>query len=208
MSDSTYQLGSYDGGLKYSAHFRQEMTSWVIERLGAKNLLELGCGPGYFLEAYGLDFPFMGIDGCPVPPEALRIPQRNFLCLDLTSVTDLRPYLLPEFGGHVDCLMSLEMLEHWPRAADCEFFRLLRTTSPRKVILSVARPDQKPMPGESHPNCQEVDDVIEKMHGIGYTLDVGASDSLRSLMLAPTELLLRRPWADFYQRNTRVYERA
>ena len=210
---STYDLKSYEGGLKYSNHFRNKMAQWVVQELQIKSIVELGCGPGYFLEAYAgwvkfWNMPFMGFDGCDVPDEALRIGRYNFKCLDLSAQgLSLRTHLVPEFKSNVDCLMSLEMLEHWDPALDYRFFKLVRDLSPTWVILSVARPGQAPMPGESHPNCQEVDEVIHKMARINYAMDTDKSDELRRIMMAPSYLLIDRPWADFYQRNTRVYRK-
>ncbi len=210
---STYNLKSYEGGLRYSDHFRGAMARWTVEELQIKSIVELGCGPGYFLKCYEgwvkfWNMPFMGFDGCDVPDEALQIGRYNFKCLDLSApALHLRSHLNPEFRSKVDCLVSLEMLEHWPPELEHRFFGLITQLEPVWVILSVARPGQKPMPGESHPNCQEVDEVIRKMSSIGYEVDLDKSDELRRIMMAPSKLLIDRPWADFYQRNTRVYRK-
>lgn len=203
---STYDSSSYEGGLKYSAHFRQLLATALVEKLGLGSVLELGCGPGHFLRHFKLQgVSCVGIDGCQLSPEELVIPEEDFRCLDLTVVDDIRSHLPENFEP--DLMLSLEMLEHWPVEHDRRFFELLRQLDSEWVILSVARPGQAPMPGEAHPNCQEVDEVIRKMSLIGYKVDNQVSDLVRGLMLAPTSLLKDRPWADFYQRNTRAYRK-
>lgn len=208
----TYDPKSYEGGLKYSDHFRYSLADFVVTELKAKTVLELGCGPGWFLEPYAQlnrirrsDVKVFGVDGCCIPPEQLRIPRKDFKVADLSLIDSLWDCIPNNFGGRVDVVISLEMLEHWPVDKDVCFFEHLQGVSPTYVVLSVAPPGQEPMPGEQHPNCQTVDEVIKKMKSIGYEVDDDLSDRVRALMLAPTRLLKGRPWADFYQRNTRVY---
>jgi trans-aconitate methyltransferase len=177
------------------------------QKLAPDSVVELGCGPGHFLKRWvELGVPCMGFDGCSLTKEQLVIPEHKFQRVDLTTISGLKP-LLPLVLQDVDLLFSLEMLEHWPVEHDHRFFELIRDLEPKWVILSAARPGQQPMPGETHPNCQEVDEVIAKMVEIGYVVHDAMSDLVRHVMLAPTALLQGRPWADFYQRNTRVYWR-
>lgn len=206
---TTYDHASYAGGLKYSQHFRQSLSHLLYCAWCPDTVLELGCGPGHFLKPWlRYETRMMGIDGCLMDADQLVIPTEDFKCVDLTAIDSLRPHVTEHFGHpSVDLLISLEMLEHWPVEHDSRFFALIKDLSPERVVLSVARPGQQPMPGEQHPNCQEVDEVIAKMASIDYVVNEVDSDMVRRCMLAPTALLKGRPWADFYQRNTRVYER-
>ena len=205
---NTYKVESYDPGMKYSNHFRERMARFVRHDLNVTSLLELGCGPGRFLEPYtNMDVEFLGVDGCNIPVDELRIPSSKFLMMNLIDKDPLVAAVRGRFERSIDCIVSLETLEHLSPEHDHTFFEIIKELSPTWVVMSVARPGQAAMPGEAHPNCQEVDDVISKMSCIKYALNPLMSDGLRSMMLAPTSLLIGRPWADFYQRNTRVYER-
>ena len=206
---ATYKVESYDPGMKYSDHFRKKMAKFIDIDLNVRTVLELGCGPGRFLAHHiGHVDEILGIDGCDILEADLHIPKDKFLMMDITDKDMLLDAVRARLGEHVDCLISLETLEHISPEHDHTFFEIIESISPEWVVLSIARPGQAPMPGESHPNCQEVDEVISKMAAIGYDVSFDASDALRSMMLAPTKLLIDRPWADFYQRNTRVYVRA
>ena len=122
----------------------------VCELLAPQSVLDLGCGQGEWLEAFGLD-DVMGVDLVAPAP---------YLAADLTYPLDL--------GRTFELVVCLEVGEHLPQAsADTLVDSCVRHSG--TVLFSAAVPGQE---GKGHINCQPHDYWHDKFAKRGYaTLD-------------------------------------
>lgn len=107
----------------------------IVELVAPTSVLDLGCGQGEWLEAFGLD-DMVGVD-IAAPAGHLRH--------DLTEPLDL--------GRRFDLAMSLETGEHLPEAAAATLVGSLAHHSD-SIVFSAAVPGQE---GKGHINCQPHD---------------------------------------------------
>ena len=108
------------------------------------SVLDVGCGAGTWLKTAmnaGVTDVF-GIDGVEIPAERLHIPEKQFLCRDLTLPIDL--------GRRFAVVICLEVAEHLPASSSGPLITTL-TRHADTVIFSAACPGQW---GQHHVNCQ------------------------------------------------------
>jgi hypothetical protein len=141
-------------------------------------LLDVGCGPGMFVEAArqaGMDAH--GIDGSP--SNGLRWPvehRDSYALADLTKL--LKAGNTPDAHGVVrtlkllagaDVVTSFEVAEHVGQQYARDFVRLLTAHNPKIIFFSAATPGQT---GLSHVNCQPQSYWKRLFEKEGYILDV------------------------------------
>lgn len=131
----------------------------VVERTGARTLLDVGCGTGAWLAvAREIGIPdCRGVDGPWVRTEDLEIPKESFRAVDLTGDWTTPP---------VDLAMSLEVGEHLSAEVADRFVARLCAAAPI-VLFSAAIPGQG---GQDHVNEQWPAYWIEKFRAQGYEL--------------------------------------
>lgn len=115
----------------------------VIDALGARTMLDVGCGAGAWLAEYlasGVDA--LGIDGSYVDRDRLLVPADRFVERDVSRPFDL--------GRRFDLVQCLEVGEHLPHSASATLVDNLTRHSDR-VLFSAAVPGQG---GEHHVNEQ------------------------------------------------------
>lgn len=107
----------------------------LIELLNPSSVLDLGCGPGTWLEEFirqGIDDVF-GVEAAWLHPSVLRIPREKVQIHDLTTPLSL--------GREFDLAISLEVGEHLPDTAASGLVGML-TESASTVAFSAAAPLQ------------------------------------------------------------------
>jgi SAM-dependent methyltransferase len=128
---------------------RREMTSqsagaiatFVRKLIQPRSVIDLGCGTGAWLSAFGLD-DVVGVDGNYVSRALLQIPAERFVAHDLkTPFRSERTF---------DLALSIEVAEHLPEACGPILVSSLAGLAPA-VLFSAAIPHQ---PGTGHVNCQ------------------------------------------------------
>lgn len=122
----------------------QHIAPLVIDALGARSVLDVGCGAGAWLDVYsklGVE-TCLGVDGDYVKPEMLLIPPKDFIASDISRPFDVeRRFDLVrclEVGEHLPTSASRTLVENLVRHGDC-------------VLFSAATPGQG---GENHINEQ------------------------------------------------------
>ncbi len=119
----------------------RRVVPWIMERLGPKTVLDVGCGLGtwaaVFLE-HGCDV--LGLDGGYVPTDLLDIPRDRFREVDLEG--EVAP------PGRFDLAICLEVAEHLSERAAPGLVALL-TSAADAILFSAAVPGQG---GDNHLN--------------------------------------------------------
>jgi SAM-dependent methyltransferase len=122
----------------------------IVDLFHPQSVLDVGCGMGEWLEAFGLD-DMQGVD--IAAPEG-----EGFIRQDLNWPLTLdRTY---------DLVLSLETGEHLPEAAAETYVNSLVRHS-RTVVFSAAVPGQE---GKGHINCQPHEYWHEKFAAHGYDM--------------------------------------
>lgn len=120
-------------------------------------VLDIGCGPGIYVDAINVKGSAWGIDNDD------RIPKRpEFIKMDVTG-----PVAAPVQGNIV---LSLEVGEHIPEENAREYIGFIRATGADVVYFSAAAPGQG---GEGHINCQPKSYWAEKFCHAGFYYDHG-----------------------------------
>lgn len=168
-----------------SARSAAVVVPFVVELVGPRSVVDVGCGTGAWLEAFGRHGveDLLGIDGESIPRAVLAIPPERFMAHDVA-----RPIALDRT---FDLVVSLEVAEHLPSAAAADFVESLTRLGP-VVLFSAAIPGQL---GEHHVNEQWQDYWAELFEGRGYV---------------PVDCLRRRIWSDpevqwWYAQNMLLY---
>ncbi len=150
----------------------------VKAALEPTSVLDIGCGQGEWLEAFGLEDSF-GVD--IAAPEG-----EGFLRHDLTTPLDL--------GRTFDLVVSLETAEHLEESAADTYVQTVAGHAFNAVLFSGAVPGQE---GLHHVNCQPHEYWHEKFGNHGFYV----TDPVRP-WIARNPLV--SPW---YRNNTFVYRR-
>jgi SAM-dependent methyltransferase len=153
-----------------------------------KSLLDVGCGTGTWLRAaldLGVD-EIYGIDGVPIQPSELLIPDQFFRVEDLSETIDL--------GRKFDIALCLEVAEHLPAAVASELVATLVVHSDL-IMFSAASPGQF---GQHHVNCQWPSYWQSLFNAQGYTCE----DNFRWEIWDITDI---EPW---YRQNIFLARRA
>jgi SAM-dependent methyltransferase len=130
-----------------------------------KSLLDIGCGTGTWLSA-ALDLgvsDIYGVDGVPIPEDALLFPPQFFQVADLSDRIEL--------GRRFDLVLCLEVAEHLPADAAPSLIATLVSHSDL-ILFSAAAPGQV---GQHHVNCQWPSYWQDLFNAHGYSCD----DSVR-----------------------------
>lgn len=149
----------------------------VKDLLDPWSVLDIGCGQGEWVEAFGVEDSF-GVD--------IAAPEREgFLRHDLTTPLDL--------GRWFDLVISLETAEHLPESAADTYVESIALHGDT-VLFSAAVVGQE---GLHHVNCQPHEYWHEKFAGYGFEV----TDPIRPL-IADNHYV--SPW---YRNNLYVYRR-
>lgn len=159
----------------------------VVNRLGAANVVDFGCGSGAWLAAaQTLNLDILGLDGAWVPRETLEIDSKCFRTADLTKPLDL--------DREFDLALCLEVAEHLPAESAATLVDNIVRHAPA-VVFSAAIPGQG---GHDHVNEAWPDIWAKYFDRTGYDcLDVlrpmfWSDDSVEFWYRQSTLLFVRR----------------
>lgn len=158
MSEIPYDPTFYAIQADGSHRSARRIVPVVLEWVGARSVLDVGCGVGTFLSVFaghGVD-DVQGVDGDYVPRDRLRIDPARFRPHDLAAPLDL--------GRRFDLVVSLEVAEHLPDAAADGFVESLCRHG-HTVLFSAAVPRQG---GTHHVNERWPSYWIPKFAARGY----------------------------------------
>lgn len=144
----------------------QRLAEWIKETINPTYLLDIGCGPGTYIEEYlRQEIPAQGIE-----PD-VRADHRHIKPGSLTDV----------ISDTADLVVCLEVLEHIdPAFEDYVVANLAATVEPMgRLILSAAQPGQG---GTGHINNRPRQYWIDRLEDLGLTYDEDATDELRDYM--------------------------
>ena len=143
-----------------SARSANALLPRVIAVLGTASVLDVGCGAGAWLAAYGnLGISdHVGVDGDYVDRSMLLVDAAKFLPRDISVPFDL--------GRRFDLVQCLEVAEHVPRSASTTLVDNI-VRHGRRVLFSAAVPGQG---GEDHINEQPYEFWRDRFAERGYRL--------------------------------------
>jgi SAM-dependent methyltransferase len=136
-----YDAEFFEGNVGASKRSAEVVVPLVIEAVGPRRVVDVGCGAGAWLATFqhlGVD-EVWGIDSHEVDPRTLLVPADRFLKLDLAKPVPLG--LSPEFPAGFDLALCLEVGEHLPPEAAGQLVDTLTELSP-VVLFSAAIPRQ------------------------------------------------------------------
>ncbi len=125
----------YASGLARALDSPQRVVPYLIELVAPRSVVDVGCGPGSWLEEFrsdGVD-DVVGIEGDWLDTSVLRIPEDRLKLHDLTIPLDLE--------RRFDLALSLEVGEHLPASAAPVLVQTLTRLAP-VVAFSAAAPLQ------------------------------------------------------------------
>lgn len=153
MSDLPGHLGGHEN----ETHLDDGALTYLINNLGIKSVVDIGCGPGGMVELMlkkGLDV--LGIDGDfeVDRPESLK---DHIVIHDFTK----GPY---DLGKTYDLAWTVEFVEHVDAKYMQNFIDVMKQC--KYVIMTHALPGQ---PGHHHVNCQHAPYWLNVMEKNGFT---------------------------------------
>jgi SAM-dependent methyltransferase len=169
----------------------------VLEHVGARSIVDVGCGQGLVLAGFADLDSSLDLRGYDESPAAIRRAAARGLKvsrLDFFALT--RPaasVIAAELAG-VDAALCLEVAEHLPVWHSEKLLRVI--TGPRALVFSAAQPNQG---GTCHVNEQPPEYWIARLAGRGMQL----ADNDGDFRAAVASLDL--PW--WYARNVHLLER-
>lgn len=143
---------------------------WLVEDLGIRSVLDLGCGEGHaagFFRDAGCDV--LGIDGSLLARSDSVIAGRH-------AVHDFvdGPFVP---ARRFDLVWSCEFVEHVEERFTHNFLTAI-ASSRKYVLMTFASPGQR---GWHHVNCQRQDYWVEKLRRLGFALDESLTTETRQM---------------------------
>jgi SAM-dependent methyltransferase len=182
-----YKAEYFAGLNEGSSASASDLVPLVVQLVGPKSVIDVGCGTGAWLAAFKRNgvTDVCGVDGPYVDTAQLEVEPSEFVPADLTQ-----PF---KHTRQFDLALSLEVAEHLPSQTAGELIGSLTALAP-VVLFSAAVPDQG---GETHLNEQWPAYWIERFEARGFT----GLDPFR-------RLLWQRPQVDWwYAQNMLLFIR-
>ncbi len=154
----------------------------VKDLLNPRSVIDIGCGQGEWLEAFGIE-ESIGVD--------IAAPDREgFISHDLTEPLKLKTPL--GLGRWFDLVVSLETAEHLPEEAADTYVESIARHAGDAVLFSAAVVGQE---GLNHINCQPHEYWHKKFKRHGFVV----TDPIRPLIAGDERV---SPW---YRNNLFIY---
>lgn len=194
--EELYDAAFFEGNLEDSFPVAQYLAPIILEKTGAKRVVDLGCATGHWLKCYrDAGAKIFGVEGSNHAKRSLLVPEKY------VHFADLRQRLVMEISQEVDIVFSFEVAEHIdPRGTDNYVSNLTEVFRPKHIIMTAAPPGQG---GKGHFNEQPKSYWIDKLGAKGYDFDPQLKDFLTIKIIegrqwneAPEHLKAPdKPWA-------------
>ena len=166
----TYQhpegLAEHLGGHEGETHLDDGALSYLVEKLGIKSMLDIGCGPGGMVElALDKGLAVWGVDGDDKVERSDKAKERIAIHDFATG-----PYKTDVF----DLAWSVEFVEHVDKEYMPNFLETFKSC--KYVAMTHALPGQ---PGHHHVNCMPIEYWCGAMEAIGFKLLVDETNEMR-----------------------------
>jgi FkbM family methyltransferase len=160
---------------------------FLVDRLAVKTAFDVGCGSGWAMASFkALGVKAEGFDGLPANWAAARAHGPCFIHDLLTG-----PFRLPL---PVDLVWCHEVAEHVEPAMERNLVETL--ANGRIVAMTHALPGQPGHHHHHHVNCRPPEHWLERLAGLGYSMDFEATAAARGLapetFFGATGLILRK----------------
>jgi hypothetical protein len=182
-SPPSYDVPSHLGGHEDITQLDEGALDYLVERYGAKTMVDVGCGPGgmlHYARLRGLDA--LGVDGdATVARDVPGVVEHDYA----EGPLDLGPF---------DLGWSVEFVEHVDEAHVNNFMATFRGC--QTVFITAAPPGQ---PGYHHVNCQKAEYWVERFRSVGFVLDDEGTEGVRAASTM---------WSRFTENTGMVFRRS
>ena len=181
--ENIYDGKFFEGNLEDSYPVAQYLAPIIVEKLGVKHVVDLGCATGHWLKSYrDAGAKIFGVEGSSEVKSALLVPEKYVHFADLRSVLSL------EIKAEIDLVFSFEVAEHIEvEGVDNFVTNLTEVFKPKHIIMTAAPPGQG---GKGHFNEQPKSYWFEKLDKKGYVFDAQLKDFLT------IKVIEGRQWSD------------
>lgn len=160
---------SHLGGHRDVTHIDMGALMWLVQHLGVRSMIDVGCGPGGMVAlAKCMGLEAIGVDGDP----RVRVLGRHVA--EHLIVHDFRQGPL-DLGRRFDLAWSCEFLEHVEEEYQPNYFDLFR--SAKHVFCTAARPGKH---GHHHVNCRDLAYWMDMFELNGFVFDEQLTAGVRA----------------------------
>jgi hypothetical protein len=179
-----------DGGFHKTEHSAAVISSWAVERLAPRSLLDLGSGGGHYLRAFeALGVDALGLEGSEAGIHASG-DRVLALAFDLRRPVRLsRPF---------DLVMCVEVAEHIPHRFSRRLVESICSNTARYVLFTAAPPGT---PGSDHINCQPAEYWIALFSEHGVSIRADLTESLREVARLQDTAEWWKSWSWCFERQ-------
>lgn len=154
------------GGHNNKTHTDMGTLSFLVQRLGIRSVLDIGCGPGWMYEvAKNLGVSWRGIDGDP-----------EIICSDIPIIRHDFTLGPLELNTPYGLAWSVEFLEHVEERYMSNYMAAFTTA--KYAVVTAAPPGY---PGHHHVNCRLEDYWVGAFAANGFTYDHKMSQEIRKI---------------------------
>ena len=174
FGNAVYSSSYYEDVERLEKESVEPIAAWIVARFRPHRVLDVGCGPGHFMQALGKHG--VSVFGVDVSPQALRMVREKGLACAEHDLTDPK-VRLP--GTPYDLVISCEVAEHLEAQHALTFVSKL-TEGADNVYITAAVPGLV-APGLYHVNEQPNDYWIGLFTQRGFELDTVATEIARAV---------------------------
>jgi len=145
----------------------KRLADWIATKHPRALVLDIGCGPGLYVE----EMRARGVAAWGVDNDSRLVESDYLQRVDI--VNERHVVQLQQVA------ISLEVGEHIPAEDADAYVNFIGGTGADTLYFSAARPGQG---GDGHINCQPKSYWIEKLHRVGFWLDIDATEEWLGFM--------------------------